>query len=61
VPPDVARGPRLAALRFLVRDLAATAAVVSSNGIAAATAGSRIVVGPDTAFGATLVFESDSR
>ena len=56
-PPDVSRGPRLAALRFFARDLAATAAALRSNGIATAAQGGRLVVGPDTACGATLVFE----
>ena len=55
-PPNVVRGPRLAALRFFARDLAAAAATLQANGIAAATRADRIVVGPDTACGATLVF-----
>ena len=59
-PPATARGARLAALRFAVRDLGGgrpkrcgprTSQVPSRMG--------RIVVGPDTAMGATLVFEQN--
>jgi hypothetical protein len=53
-PPDVARGMRLAALRFAVRDLAAAK---SALGDAAAERMSRLIVSPQTAHGATLVFE----
>lgn len=53
-PPGVARGMRLAALRFAVRDLAAAK---SALGDAAAERMSRLIVGSPTAHGATLVFE----
>jgi hypothetical protein len=52
-PPDVARGLRLAALRFAVRDITTARsflkAVPESRG--------KLVVGPQAAHGATLVFE----
>jgi hypothetical protein len=51
--PDVARGMRLAAIRFAVRDLAAARAVLTD----AAERSGKLVVGPDRAYGATLVFE----
>lgn len=52
-PPDVSRGMRLAAIRFAVRDLAATKATLA----AAAERMDRLIVGPQVAHGATLVFE----
>jgi len=55
--PDVARGLRIAALRFSVRDLAAARRIIESAGIAAAERMGRIVVGPEAALGATLIFE----
>jgi catechol 2,3-dioxygenase-like lactoylglutathione lyase family enzyme len=56
-PPDVTAGARLAAAKFTVRDLAAARDVLNKSGIAAAEHMGRLVVGPDTALGATLVFE----
>jgi len=57
-PPDVAAGARLAAGKFAVRDVAATRALLDKSGIAAAEHMGRLVVGPDRALGATLVFEA---
>jgi catechol 2,3-dioxygenase-like lactoylglutathione lyase family enzyme len=57
-PPDVSAGARLAAARFIVRDLAALRALLSQAGIAASEHMGRIVVGPKTALGATLAFEA---
>jgi catechol 2,3-dioxygenase-like lactoylglutathione lyase family enzyme len=54
-PPDV--GLRLAALVFRVGDLAATQALFEANGIAYRPHRERLVVGPQTAHGAALVFE----
>jgi catechol 2,3-dioxygenase-like lactoylglutathione lyase family enzyme len=51
-PPDTARGARLAALRFAVRDIEA----VKQRPGASERMG-RAIVGPGTAMGATLVFE----
>jgi hypothetical protein len=56
-PPDVARGARIAGLRFAVGDFAATVTALKQGGIEARMRMGRIVVGPEAAFGATLVFE----
>jgi catechol 2,3-dioxygenase-like lactoylglutathione lyase family enzyme len=56
-PPDVARGARMAALRIAVRDFAAAVTAVQAGGIVAQMRMGRIVVGPEVATGATLVFE----
>ena len=53
-PPDVARGMRLAAIRFAVRDRAATQAALGAE---AADQRGGLVVAPTAAHGATLVFE----
>ena len=53
-PPDVARGMRLAAIRFAVRDLAVTKSALEG---ASAERMNRLVVAPKIAHGATLVFE----
>jgi hypothetical protein len=57
-PPDLARGAHLAAIRFEVRDKAAAMAALKSNGVAVAERDGRVVVLPDAAHGATLIFES---
>jgi hypothetical protein len=56
-PPDISRGARLAALRLRVRDRAALGAALKADGIAARADASRIIVGPEIALGATLVFD----
>jgi hypothetical protein len=56
-PPDVSAGARLAAAKFIVRDVAATRALLGAAGIAATEHMGRLVVGPDVALGATLAFE----
>jgi len=56
-PPDLARGARLAALIFAVRDRAQVAALLAQAKIAAAERMGRIVVGPQDAMDAALVFE----
>jgi Glyoxalase-like domain len=53
-PPDVARGMRLAALRFSVRDLKTARAAL---GMSADERMGKLIVAPDSAHGATLVFE----
>ena len=55
-PPDIARGARLAALRFVVRDVVAVKSSLEQAKIPAVTAGGAIVVGPQDAMGAVLVF-----
>ena len=54
-PPDVARGLRLAALRFVVRDMGAARALL---GTTATEHRGALVVAPRLAHGATIVFES---
>jgi hypothetical protein len=56
-PPDVSAGARLAAAKFIVRDVAAMRALLGAAGIAATEHMGRLVVGPDMALGATLAFE----
>ena len=52
-PPDVSRGLRLAALRLSVREMETARSCLG----AAAPHHGMLVVGPQAAFGATLVFE----
>ncbi len=56
-PPDTKQGARLAALRFAVRDRAAAKAALQAGKVDFAELTQRLVVGPDIAIGATLVFE----
>ncbi len=55
--PDLARGPRLAALRFAVSEPSRLQAAPELAGIAGLYVGSPTVIGPPDAMGATLVFE----
>jgi hypothetical protein len=57
-PPDISGGARLAALRFAVRDPEKTAALLGTAKIASERLMGRVIVGPETAMGATLSFES---
>jgi catechol 2,3-dioxygenase-like lactoylglutathione lyase family enzyme len=57
-PPDISRGARLAALRFNVRDLTALQRTLDASGVPFASRMAGTVVGPQTAMGATLVFEA---
>jgi hypothetical protein len=56
-PPDIADSARFAAVRFAVRDLAATKGLLARAGVPFHEPMQRIVVGPETAMGATIVFE----
>jgi catechol 2,3-dioxygenase-like lactoylglutathione lyase family enzyme len=56
--PDISGGARLSAIRFQVRDPAALQAVLAAGGIAASSHMRAIVIAPETAMGATLVFEA---
>jgi len=56
-PPDISRGARLAAVIFAVRDRAQVAALLARAKVPAAERMGRVVVGPQDAMGATLVFE----
>ena len=57
-PPPTAGGARLAALRFAVGNLATARAALQAGKIGFSEQAQRLVVGPDLAFGATLVFEA---
>jgi catechol 2,3-dioxygenase-like lactoylglutathione lyase family enzyme len=55
--PDVARGARLAALRFAVADASLLQAAPEQAGMAGLYAGNATVIGAEDAMGAVLVFE----
>jgi catechol 2,3-dioxygenase-like lactoylglutathione lyase family enzyme len=55
--PDITTGARLAAVRFTVRDRDALLTALRNGGIAFASHMDAIVVAPQAALGATLVFE----
>jgi hypothetical protein len=55
--PPVRNGARLAALRFAAADLATTEDVLQASGVKFAAAGGRLVIAPEQAMGATIVFE----
>jgi len=57
-PPDLTRGARLAAIRFAVPDKAVAMSAFRSRDIAAAERDGNVVVPPDAAHGATLIFET---
>jgi len=57
-PPDVSAGARLAAMRLAVRDQAALRGALTRGQIEAAEHMGAIVVAPEAAMGATLVFEA---
>jgi Glyoxalase-like domain len=52
-------GITLNAMRFAVADLAETEILHRQNGLAAKRHGERLIVPPDVAFGATLIFEEN--
>ena len=56
-PPGIENGARLAALRFAVRDIGAAQGLLRGGDPAASEHMGRLVVGPETALGATLIFE----
>jgi Glyoxalase-like domain len=56
-PPDTSRSARLGALRLTVRDMATVRAVLQAGKVDFTEPTQQLVVGPDTAMGATLVFE----
>ncbi|MDR3467098.1 MAG: VOC family protein [Xanthobacteraceae bacterium] len=57
-PGRSGEGLQLAGLRLVVRDLAALEQVLERGRIAPVRHAGRVVVGPDQAFGATLIFEA---
>jgi catechol 2,3-dioxygenase-like lactoylglutathione lyase family enzyme len=58
-PPDVSSGARLAALRFRVRERAALTAALAAGGMTSSSHMGSVVVAPEHAMGATLVFEPE--
>jgi hypothetical protein len=56
-PPDLARGAHLAAIRFAVRDKTEALSKLKNGGITAVERHGNLVIPPDAAFGATLIFE----
>jgi catechol 2,3-dioxygenase-like lactoylglutathione lyase family enzyme len=56
-PPDTARGARLAALRFAVRNIDDTIELLQEAQLAPDVHIGRVIVGPDAAMGAALAFE----
>lgn len=56
--PDVADSARIAALRFIAPDLSAVSAALTRGKVAFAAHMGRIVVPPETAMGAAIVFEA---
>ncbi len=56
--PHAVHGARLAAIRFQVEDLARAGAIFDAAKIPRRSLHGRIVVGPEVAMGATLVFET---
>jgi catechol 2,3-dioxygenase-like lactoylglutathione lyase family enzyme len=59
VPPDIASGARLAAVRFTVRDRDALLKALKASEVAHASHLNAIVVPPESAMGATLVLETN--
>lgn len=57
-PPDTARGARLAAIRFSADGLGRITAITSGSNLGAREYREKLVVGPESALGATLVFEA---
>ena len=56
--PDLARGGRLAAISFVASDKAKLLSVLAQGGIVATERNGNVVVPPQEAFGATLIFEA---
>ncbi len=56
-PPDITHGARLAAIRFSLADTAYLKSVPGGGGIASAGRAGGLIVLPDSAHGATLIFE----
>ena len=56
-PPNLTRGARFAAIRFVMRDRATAITALRKGGIAIVERDFGMVVPPDAAFGATLIFD----
>jgi hypothetical protein len=57
LPPETANSARLAAVRIGVRDLATAATVLNGTGFPIGEFKGKLIVGPQAALGATLIFE----
>ena len=57
-PPDLTRGARLAAIRFSLPEKAALMSALANGGIVPADHMGNVVIPPDAAYGATLIFET---
>jgi len=57
-PPDVTQGARLAALRVVTADMAKVRTALSEGRLPLREERGRLVVGPEQALGATIVFEA---
>jgi Glyoxalase-like domain len=57
-PPKLTRGARLAAMRFMIGDKTDVMPALKEAGIAFVEYNGNIVVPPDAAYGATLIFET---
>jgi hypothetical protein len=55
-PPDLSRGARLAAIRFAVPDTTLLKDMLGKGGVAFSEHRGNVVVAPDVATGATLIF-----
>jgi hypothetical protein len=55
--PGIENGARLAALRFAVRDFGVAQGLLRDSDLAATERMGRLIVGPETALGAMLIFE----
>jgi Glyoxalase-like domain len=56
-PPDLTRGARLAAIRLSLRDKTALISALGKGGIVSAERMGNVIIPPDVARGATLIFE----
>jgi hypothetical protein len=55
--PPVRQGGRLAALRLAVDDLGRTRGTIAAGGVAFTTTANRVIITPESAMGAAIVFE----
>jgi hypothetical protein len=55
-PPDLSRGARLAAIRFSIADKACLTDMLDKGGVAFSEHRGNVVLAPDVATGATLIF-----
>ena len=56
-PPDISTGAKLAAMRFVTADMAATTASLARGKVAFSMRLGRFTVGPDHSMGAAIIFE----